>query len=142
MLSHPLVDVERSSHHQHTIPHLPYVQHSAIARTSWIVPNILETCVQATNLTFDESRGLRFSGVSLSPSSLDDSHHLTVNLRRSAMINQGFTFVSCSIFDKMISSPSENCRALARFMKSWVVEPPITRFVSISSHCGWRGKEE
>lgn len=91
---------------------------SAIERTSWIVPKIFDACVHATNLTLGERRGFRFSAVSLSPSSLDDAHHFTVSLSLSAMNNQGLTLVSCSIFVRMISSPSLNCRAPAKFIKS------------------------
>jgi hypothetical protein len=79
---------------------------------------MFDTWVHATNFTFDESSGFRFSGVSFNPSSLDDSHHFTVSLSRSAMNSQGLTLVSCSIFVSIISSPSLNLSALARFMKS------------------------
>jgi hypothetical protein len=53
---------------------------------------MFDTWVHATNFTFDESSGFRFSGVSFNPSSLDDSHHFTVSLSRSAMNSQGLTY--------------------------------------------------
>jgi hypothetical protein len=81
--------------------------------------------VQATNFVFSLNSGLRFSGVSFS-SGLGDSHHFTVRLWRLARLSHGFTLVSCSIFERMISEPEGISRAYERFMKSWVVLAPST----------------
>jgi hypothetical protein len=51
------------------------------------------------------------------------------------MYSQGLTLVSCSIFDRMISSPSLNFKAPARFMKSCVVEAPMTATLSGAVDC-------
>jgi hypothetical protein len=95
--------------------------------------------VQATNFVFSLNSGLRFSGVSFS-SGFGDSHHLTVRLRRLARLSHGFTLVSCSIFERMISEPEGISRAYERFMKSWVVLAPSTAIdYKFDTVCGRNG---
>jgi hypothetical protein len=68
---------------------------------------------------------LKLSAVSFN-SGLSKCDHVTFRPSLSVMKSHGLTLVSCSIFERMISSQELRILACKRFMKSCVVEAPRT----------------
>jgi hypothetical protein len=97
-----------------------------MALISWIVPRMLEACVQVTITVLSDRRPLRSDASSFGFSLVLGSHHLIVRLRRAAISTQEAILASWSIFDRINSEPGGNSRATDRLRKSWVVEEPST----------------